>query len=175
MNASRILFPLLAALVVVAIPCLAQVPSHATVTFASGSGAACNGFPAPGFNALSVTEKISEPAPATNGGSGNPPKASQPTFEDIVLTKNVDDCSVPLYTLLFPHQVVKSVVISLFAFTTEVMRITVTDAVITSMSDAESMGAAPSERLTLSYAKITILDPVTNKSSCWDRTTNTHC
>src|SRR5205807_4669233 len=101
--------------------------------------------------------------------SGQEARASRPVFDDIVLTKNVDDCSVPLYTLLFQERVSKSVVISLYGGTTEVMRMTLTEVFITSITDTESFGSVPIERATLSYGKITILDPITNTSSCFDR------
>ena len=162
MTASRSLFPLFAALVVIAIPGFAQPPGASTTVTFAGGGAACNGSPSPMFNALSLLEKVTQPA-----SQGN--LTGRPVFDDIVLTKSIDDCSVPLYILLFQGRFVRSVVISLHVGVTEVLRITLSDVLITSISETDPSPTLPSERVALSFGTIVILDPATGVSATYHR------
>lgn len=174
LNAPRFLFPLVAVLAITGTPCLAQLPpappSSVSVTFSSGGS--CNSAPNPAFAALSLAQRITAPAPVGSASGGA--KAGSLSFDDVVLTKNIDDCSVLLYSLLFKVSPVRSVVLSLKnSFGTEIMRITLSDAFITSISEAESLNSMPSERLTLAYRMIVILDPLTGKSSTCDTSART--
>jgi type VI protein secretion system component Hcp len=151
---------------IASIPGFAQ--SRTTVTFSHG--AACSGTPfgPPAFNALAVAMK-STSLSTTGAGAG----AGRLTFDDITITRDVDDCSVSLYGLQFQEQHIKSVTISLQNLVNgvykEALRISLTDALITSMSDAESGNAAPIERVTLTFSMITILDPATGNSTMYRR------
>ena len=146
--------------------------SRTTVTFSHG--AACSGSPfgPPAFNALAVAMKSVSPSP-TGAGAGAGAGAGRLTFDDITISRDVDDCSVSLYGLQFQGQHVKLVTISLQNLVNgvykEALRISLTDALITSMSDAESGNAAAVERVTLTFSMITILDPTTGNSTTYRR------
>lgn len=161
------LFPLLAALVVVASPGLAQ--SRTTVTFSDGTP--CAGSPSgpPAFVAASVAVKASVPKSTGGSGGSGGPTTGPVVFDDISFTKPLDDCSVSLYSLLFREQRIKSVVISFQNYTIygwkEALKITLGAAFLSSISDTDTVNAAPVERVAFSFDTITILDPVTNKST----------
>ena len=175
MNTSRILFTVFAASLALATPGLAQLaPSRTSVTLSAGN--ACNGFPTPAFTTLSLAEKVSAAAPGPGGSSGREGGAGTLSFDEIVLTKSWDDCSVSLYTLLFKRQRLQTVQISVHnSANTEVLRLTLSDALITSISDMDAVNTTASERMTLYYDKIVAFDPVTNKSACFNRLTNSSC
>ena len=178
MNTSRILFTVFAASLALATPGLAQLaPSRTSVMLSAGN--ACNGFATPAFTAISLAEKVSAAAPAPGTGTGSSGRESGPgtlSFDDIVLTKSWDDCSVSLYTLLFKQQRLQTVQISVHnSANTEVLRLTLSDALITSISDMDAVNTTASERMTLYYDKIVAFDPVTNKSACFNRLTNSAC
>jgi type VI protein secretion system component Hcp len=169
MTTIKIAFSVFAGIVALVSPTWAQ-SSKSTTTVTLTGGRACNGFTQPRFDALSVASNISVPNPMFSSG--------QRTFSDIVLTKGFDDCSISMYALLFPGTHIPSVVISFHAvdaagMPVEVLRITLTSSLITSISDTESASALPAERVTVSYEKIEILDPVTGARTGWDRRTNT--
>ena len=174
MYTSRILFTVFAASLALATPGLAQLaPSRTSVMLSAGN--ACNGFATPAFTAISLAEKISAaaPGPASSGRESGPGMLS---FDDIVLTKSWDDCSVSLYTLVFKQQRLQTVQISVRnSANTEVLRLTLSDALITSISDMDAVNTTASERLTLYYDKIVAFDPLTNKSACFSRLTNSSC
>ena len=163
----RVALSILAGTLGLVCPSSAQTKSPAIVTLSNGNP--CNSNSQPHFGALSVATNISFPDSRFGAGSR--------TFSDIVLTKNFDDCSISLYSLLFMGTRVSSAVISFVATsgpgqkTEEVMRITLTNALITSIADSESELAAPAERVTLSYERIEIFDPITNTRSAFDRGT----
>ena len=176
MYTSRILFTVFAASLALATPGLAQLaPSRTTVTLSAGN--TCNGFATPAFTTLSLAEKISAAAPSPGpGSSGRESGPGMLSFDDIVLTKSWDDCSVSLYTLVFKQQRLQTVQISVRnSANTEVLRLTLSDALITSISDMDAVNTTASERLTLYYDKIVAFDPLTNKSACFSRLTNSSC
>jgi type VI protein secretion system component Hcp len=173
MKMTTSLFPLLAALVVVASPSMAQ--SRTTVTFSDGT--ACTGSPSgpPAFVALSVSVKATVPK-STTGSSGREGAMGPVTFDDIAFTRGVDDCSVSLYNLLFKESHIKTVVISFQNYTVfgwkEALKITLGGVLLSSMSDTDTATTTPAERVSLSFDTITILDPVTNKSTTCNVLTN---
>ena len=159
---------------------VAQSPTGVTtVTFSEGPSCAVvgqakvNGPPA--FNALSLMTQIGSGSTQgtaagrdARGGAG----AAQLVFGDIALTKSIDACSISLYTLLFKGQPVRKVVISLFTdMTTEVMQITLANVFIDSISDSETSPSLPVERIALNFDAISLLDPITNTKTCWNRLT----
>jgi hypothetical protein len=161
-NAAHILFAVFALLAVAAHPCLAQPASRTVVTFSDGT--ACAGSPAPSFDALSVVVKANSPTSAAGAGPG-----SRVTFDDVAITRNVDDCSVPLYVLIFQQQLVRTVTISFQNMVAgsykEALRITLNDVLLDSLSDTESNNVVPQEKITLKFHNATIFDPVTGKAT----------
>ena len=143
--------------------------SHAQTTTAvtlTGAGFACNGSSTPAFAALSLAQKVSYTQSAGALGSGIERGAGTLSFDDIAVTKNVDDCSTALYSLLFKSQRIPTVQISLRnGSSTEVLRITLFGAIISSIADNETATSVPSERVTIAYDKIVILDPATGTSA----------
>jgi hypothetical protein len=85
---------------------------------------------------LSVAVKASVPKPATGAAGGQIP-TGRVTFDDIAVTRVVDDCSVSLYGLLFKESHIKSVVISFQNYTVfgwkEALKITLGAVLLTSM------------------------------------------
>lgn len=165
-------FPLFAAAVAIALPCFAQVsnPPRAVVSI---DAAPCTTSPAaPGFVALSVATKASFPSTPTSLFGG---VAQRLSFDDIGVTRAVDDCSVALYSLLFRDQHIKLVTISFQNFVNgaykDMLIMSLREALITSIADTESINLAPAERISFSFASITIFDPVTGKSSSFDQQT----
>ena len=159
---TNILLSACAAFVAMTNPCLAQPKTM--VIFSSGTP--CIGSPAtpPLFAALSVSSKATSPTSAA--------VVTGPiSFEDVAVTRNVDDCSVSLYGLLFQQQRIKSVTISFYNSVNgsekETLRISLGNVLMTSIGDADNAGSAAQERVTLAFESITILDPVTGKSTTY--------
>jgi type VI protein secretion system component Hcp len=177
MTRIKIAFSIFAGVAVLASPGWAQAPVlKTTTTVTLSSGHACNGSTQPKFDALSVASNVSLPSTTTGAGGGQG-GAGRPTFSDITLTKSFDDCSISMYGLLFTGSHVQSAVISFHAADAagklvEVLRITLTGALVTSISDNETAPSLPAERVTLSYDRIEILDPVTGERIGWDRQAN---
>lgn len=168
------MFVLAGAVIAMAPSCLAQPaqpPFRAVVTFSDG--AACSGSPSgpPSFVALSATVNATQPVSGLGGGVSGRLK-----FDDIAITRNVDDCSVSLYALFLPGRRINTVTISYQTLTgttyKEILRITLTNVIITSIGDTEIVATAPAERVGLNFERITIFDPITNKSTSWDLATN---
>lgn len=166
-------FPLIAATAALAFPCFAQVGGapRATVTFSDGT--ACTTSPAgpPAFVALSVATKASSPS-GTGILSGF--RSGAVTFDDITLTRNVDDCSVSLYGLLFKGSHIHTVTIAFQNFVNgaykDALKLTLAGALINTIADNESNGVAPTERVVMGFDSITIFDPDTGKTVTCDRT-----
>ena len=120
------------------------------------------------FTALTLSTNINIPM---DPNTGLP--LGRLNFADITLTKNVDDCSVSLYSALFANARTPSVVISFYNASNtanrEVMRITLSNVLVTSISDAGTANSAPTEKITLSYGQIEILDPITGADKTYIR------
>ncbi len=150
-----------------------QPPSRALVTFSDG--AACAGSPAgpPSFVALSATINATQLVSKFGSGGG---ASGRLKFDDVAITRNVDDCTVSLYGLFLPGRRINSVVVSYQTLVgtlyKETLRMTLTDVFIASIGDTEIGSAAPVEKVTLNFGRITIFDPVTNKSTSWDLAAN---
>jgi type VI protein secretion system component Hcp len=140
--------------------CLAQGGGSIKVTITAGApSTSCT------FAATSVSEDITRTVSTTGGGI----TTGKPAFGPIILTKVIDKCSVPLYKSLFTGATVRLVVVSLFDSTngaagTEVLRLTLTNSIISGITDADS-AIGPAEKVTLAYAAITIFDPIDNTTA----------
>jgi type VI protein secretion system component Hcp len=145
-----------AILVVMASSCLAQVTFGVKVTVAGQP--ACNNAPAItlGTNAVLI---------ASNAGAG---RASSLNISDVSLTRPFDGCSVALYKALFQDTRLQTVTISAFNGTTEVLRLTLSNAAVTGISDASASNAPLTEKVTFSFEKIEIFDVATNTRVGYD-------
>jgi type VI protein secretion system component Hcp len=166
------LVPLFGALVAFASPCMAQ--SRTTVTFSDGLACSSSASGPPVFVASSIAVKAS--VTRLTGSSGQEPRSGPTVFDDVAVTKAVDDCSVSMYNLLFRNTRVRSVVISFQNYTflgwREALRITLANTLLSSVADTDAVNAAPSERVSFSFDSITIFDPVTSKTTMCDVRTN---
>ena len=147
-----------AILVVMASSCLAQVAFSVKVTVAGQP--ACNNAPALtlGTNAVLI---------ASNAGAG---RASSLNISDVSLTRPFDGCSIALYKALFMETRLQTVTLSAFSGTTEVLRITLTNAGVTGIADATASNAPLTERVTFNFEKIEIFDVATNTRVGYDLT-----
>ena len=145
-----------AILVVMASSCLAQVSMSVKMTVAGQP--ACNNAPALtlGTNAVLI---------ASNAGAG---RASSLNISDVSLTKPVDGCSIALYKALFQETHLQTVTISAFNGTTEVLRITLTNAGVTGIADAAAANAPLTEKVSFSFERIEIFDVATNTRVGYD-------
>jgi type VI protein secretion system component Hcp len=136
--------------------CLAQVTFGVKVTVAGQP--ACNNAPAItlGTNAVLI---------ASNAGAG---RASSLNISDVSLTRPFDGCSVALYKALFQDTRLQTVTISAFNGTTEVLRLTLSNAAVTGVSDASASNAPLTEKVTFSFEKIEIFDVATNTRVGYD-------
>ncbi len=147
--------------------CWAQSSTARTVvTFSDGASCSSPTGP-PTFTATSAT--VAGKANVSFGGGGG---SGRITLDDAIITRNVDDCSVSLFGLFFKAQRIRTVTISFENLVSGVYRqelkITLSDAQISSISDAGLGAAFPQERLTLAYGRITIFDPQTGQTSTFD-------
>ena len=119
----------------------------------------------PTFNAQSATINATVATSAGLGGG----IAGRPKFDDFVITRNVDDCSVSHYALLLQGARIKTVTISYQSFIgssyKETLRLTLADASIVGLSDTTVAGAQSTEKVSLIFRTITIFDPDTGKST----------
>jgi type VI protein secretion system component Hcp len=145
-----------AILVVMASSCLAQVTFSVKVTVADQT--ACNNAPALtlGTNAVRI---------ASNAGAS---RASSLNISDVSLTRPFDGCSVALYEALFTGKLLPAVTISTFTGTTEILRLTLSRAVVTGVSDAATSNAPSTERVTFAFERIEIFDVATNTKVGYD-------
>ncbi len=147
-----------------------QIQSRTTISFSDGTS--CTGTPVgpPTFAALSASVN----AKLTTNGSGG--ATGRIAFEDVVLTRAVDNCSVSLFGLFFRTQRIRSVTISfenlINGLFKEDLKITLSDAIISAISDSGTAGLPPQEKVSLSFQKITIFDPQTNQTTSFDLLTN---
>lgn len=150
-------------LIVVAGICPAQSPFNIKLTVSGQT--ACTNSPAltMGTSANLVVNN--------NGASGQGAGAGTLNLSDVTLTKLVDSCSVALYRLLFTGAHIPTVTISAFNGTVEALRITLTGALVTGMSDTAASNAPTSEKVTLDFDRIEILDVVSNTSVGYDTNT----
>lgn len=162
---NKILVTLVAATFTFAGSAFAQ--SRTVVSFSDG--ASCNGavYGPPTFVASALALKTTAPAPV--GASGQEARASRVTFDDIAVSRTMDDCSISLYTLLFQGQHVRTITISLQSFTggayKEVTRISLSEGTITSIADDQSAAAPFTERVLLGFRTITIVDVASGKTT----------
>ena len=140
-----------------------QPSSRALVTFSDGVACSSSSAGPISFVALSATINATRSV-STPGGS-----AGKLKFDDIAVTRNVDDCTVSLYGLFLPGQRIKEVIISyqtlVGAIYKETLRMTLRNVSITAFGDTAVEPAAPVERLGLIFEQITIFDPDTKKST----------
>ena len=162
------LFVLAAPVLIVASTGFAQgLGNRVVVTFSDGQACAANATP-PVFNALSATVNATSTTNFSGGASGM--AVGRPKFDDVVITRNVDDCSVSLFALLIQGRFIKTVVLSYQAASStgvykETLRMTLADAAIAGLTDATVAGAPSTEKVTLAFRTITIFDPDTGKST----------
>ncbi len=157
---------ILAGAAIVLVPSgLAQLippPSRALVTFSDG--AACGGSSAGPISFVALSATINATRPATSFGP-----ASKLKFDEIAVTRNVDDCTVALYGLFLPGQRIREVIISyqtlVGTISKETLRMTLKNVLITAFGDTAVETAAPVERLGLIFEQISIFDPDTKKST----------
>ncbi len=136
---------------------------QSTATIALSDGLACNASAHPVFVSTSLDTAVSSTQSTGSAGAG----AGRLQFSDVTVGKKSDDCSVSLYNLLFLGKRLMSVVIAQKnAVGQEVLRLTLTNAVITSIAEASSTGG---EKVTFGYDKITILDPISGSQTNYDR------
>ena len=149
-----------AILVVMASSCLAQVAFGVKVTVAGQP--ACNNAPALtlGTNAVLI---------ASNAGAG---RSSSLNISDVTVVRPFDGCSIALYKALFMETRLQTVTLSAFSGTTEVLRITLTNAGVTGIADATASNAplTETERVTFNFEKIEIFDVATNTRVGYDQT-----
>jgi type VI protein secretion system component Hcp len=150
--------------------CMAQ--SVATISVALGGGAgACTSV------AMSVTDGFS--AAATTGSAAGA-GAGKPTVSPVTIQKSVDKCTTSYIADLFRGSVIPTVTIMLLGPAPDsvgsapvLMTITLTNAFVTSLTDADSTGSAPVEKATLTFETIKISDPSTNTTTTCSAVSNT--
>lgn len=137
---------------------MAQIPSTINVTITDD---ACE------FSASSLS------AGAQNSSSVLPQgiQTSRVTFDPMVLVKNIDKCSIPLYKRLWKGSRINEIVVSLQNGQISVLKLTLGNVIVSSISDTDS-SAGPSERITLVYQFITIFDPVDHLTTTCNVLTN---
>jgi type VI protein secretion system component Hcp len=138
---------------------MAQVPFNVKVTV-SGQ-VACTNSPALtlGTNAILTVN---------NGGSS---RSSVLSISDISITRLFDGCSIALYKALFQVTRLPTVTISAFNGTTEILRITLSNAGVTGVSDSAASNTPLTEKVTFNFERIEIHDLVTNTSVGYDQNT----
>jgi type VI protein secretion system component Hcp len=148
-----------AILVVMASSCLAQVTFSVKVTVAGQP--ACNNAPALtlGTNAVLIA------------GNAAASRAASLNISDVSLARPFDGCSIALYKALFSEMRLQTVTISAFNGTTEILRLTLSNAGVTGVSDATASNAPLTEKVTFSFEKIEIFDVATNTRVGYDLNT----
>jgi type VI protein secretion system component Hcp len=152
-----------AILVVLASSGWAQVPSSFSVKLTVSGVAACN-------NSAALT--LGTNATFTASSNTGTPRAGSINVSDISLTRTFDGCSIALYNALFTEKRLQSVIISAFNGTTEVLRVTLTNAGVTGISDAAATNAPLAEKVSFNFDRIEFFDVVTNTRVGYDLGTN---
>lgn len=137
--------------------CLAQ--STISVTFSNTTtGAPCT------FTATSVSGGFFDPIVLGNNISG------KPQFGPIMISKNLDSCTIPLTMDVFKAGMVNTVTITMLLhpltpITPPALVLTLTNAVITSISDTgTASGGQPAEQLKLVFETIGITTRIQNST-----------
>ncbi|MBZ5584783.1 MAG: type VI secretion system tube protein Hcp [Acidobacteriia bacterium] len=115
-----------------------------------------------------VLSLATDAAVGVNAGAGGS-VTGRITITDFSLTRVSDDCSIALFRALFMVTRLPTVTISAFTGATEVLRFTLTNAIVTGIAESEPTGAPPAEKVTFIFDRIEILDVVTNHSVGYDR------
>jgi type VI protein secretion system component Hcp len=137
--------------------CLAQVEQSLTVQDGS-----CT------FNALSLMNGFSRPVTIGPGGVSGGKLTASP----IVIVKALDKCSIPLLVQLVKGGPIPTIVINLNEVVggvqKPVLQISVKNAFVTDIVDADANATVPSEKVTVAYETIQISDPIHGTSVTCD-------
>lgn len=137
--------------------CLAQVEQSITVQL--GAPSTCT------FNALSLMDGFTRPVTFGSAGTGAGTIVASP----IVIVKDPDKCSIPLLLQLFKGTAMPTVVITLNGLVSgklePVLVITLTNAFVTAVGDADANATVPSEKVTMAYETIKITDPTNGNAT----------
>ena len=153
--------------------CLAQ-PSPSAEASPSISVTLGTGVSACTFPASSIMDGFTNTATIVGGpGTGGGRASASP----VTIAKKVDACSIPLVLDLFDSKVIPAVTVNITGnvngLVKPVLIITLTHALVTSLSDSDSKGdSEPTEKVTLIYGSITITDMLDNKTVTCDFVTN---
>lgn len=163
------IFNILAAITILVNPCLAQsTQSRTVVTFSDGVSCSTPSGP-PTFAALAVSLNGKMPVSSGIGGGGG---SGRLTLDDVGITRATDNCSVSIFRLFFKGQRIMQVTISFENLVNGIykqeLKITLAEAILTSISDTGGVNSVGQEKLTLAYSKITIFDPQTGQTVTYD-------
>ena len=156
-------------LVAILAPCACLGQTISVTLGANSAGSACT------FAASSLMDGFTSDFTIGSASTGAvPPKV---TASPVTIVKKVDNCSIPLVLDLFRGASIPTVTINITGDvsggTGPLVTITLTTAFATAISDSDAKGeAAPAEKVTLVYEKITTTDHVNNTSVTCDLLTH---
>ena len=145
---------------------------HSTITV-SVDGISCTTQAGTGmFNALSWAFGASVPVTNSTGGGGV--SGGKPNLTDVTVTKRTDSCSPLLFgDVLKDAHIKKVTILQQDSNKDDVFQLILEDVVITSYQlSGDESHEVPTEALTFSYRKITIIDMGTGTKFGWDLALN---
>jgi len=143
--------------------------------FGDLNGISCKGAGDSAYPGFAVASFSFGDSLATSSATGSGGSAGKPDFQDISLTKDLDDCTPLLFEAVAKGSHLPSATITVVSKGNKgpVLVIQLTDVIVTSDKFTEGAAKELDEVVTLSYTKITITHVPSGNKVTIDRATNT--